>query len=1422
MGRSAEASLSQPNISNNNNIAKEVENQHPQSQDILEFTALGNQTMIMTDSAGHSLSKLIGTCPTAEINIAGFNVSCVLDTGAETSLITESFYRECLEGKTGIETLDSFINIVGANDLQIPIVGIVEVPLFVAGQKVCASLLVKRDSGLESTRRLQYPVLLGCNVLRKIHRLVSVASSKLDEGWEFAFNVLSMDSTPSRSTTPDTRPSDVNVVTRNSWEAVPPRSVKILECHLMGTVTQDQVLVMPIDLSKAPVCTSSEFSVIEGCQDVTKGKVKVAFCNDGRVPLHLPPHTCVAVASGVRLSEEVNTNIEGDVIKASIQEVAVVEGASVLTDRVDIRDIESSDSVDTSFMLMENWCSDENVASLHDSLPSPPPGVKLDGVPAEYVQPLVKILKDRERVFSNGPFDLGRCDVIPHEIHLKDSRPVNLPHRRVAPYMVQEVREHLQALMEKGIIRKSSSSYASPIVPVRKKDGSLRFCVDYRQLNQRTVRDAFPLPRIEESLEALGGANFFSSLDLAQGYFQITVHPQSIPLTAFRVPWGLFEFTRLPQGLINSPGTFQRVMEFVFGDMNLHNILLYLDDILVFAPTIGEHLDTLNEVFKRLEDAGLKLNGRKCHFLCNSITYLGHVVSKDGVSVDQGKVDRVRDWPTPTSREELASFLGLASYYRRFIPKFAVLAAPLHKLNKTVKSGSDPFCWSSEAQYSFLALKQALSEAPVLSYPCYGKDFVLEMDASFKGLGACLSQADDKGHLHPIAYASRGLRGSEKNYPDYSSFKLELLGLKWAVVDKFGGHLLGHHCLVLTDNNPLAHLGTAHLGATEQRWVAKLAPYDLEIKYRTGKSNRVADALSRNPLNEASVDMSQLVCEVTVSSPLPLEIREISGTITEPIIAPCGAPGVLPSYSSVQLAEMQQSDQLLGEIWNRRVSGWQLGHEELTTDLPGLQGWLREYDRLTTCNGVMYRQFDDPVLGNCKQLCVPEELQPLLLQLAHDKWGHQGINRTYALLRSRCYWPGMHGHVRKYVRQCAHCTVAKAPIPKTRPAMQHLLAFKPLELVAVDFLKLDRGKGGFEDVLTMTDGFSKWAQAVPCRDQTAVTVASKLRDCWFNVYGIPSRLHSDQGRNFEADLIKELCRMYGITKSRTTPYHAQGNGQTERFNKTLCNLIKSLETCQRRRWPELLPHLVFIYNTTPHRVTGLAPYTLMFGREPEIPLDHLLNNLDHDWSENYISTQAKFIDRAWKIVQDRIEKAVDADKRRYDLKAKAPVLKVGDHVFLQKTGFHHRHKLENHFIQDPFIVVDRKLEQGVYQIRPVMGGATKWVNRKMLIVDPRGNSEELSSPEVFPDFHLDPDNSDPSSDEESDPCFNFLYDPVMDAGDPLDQVDPMLEGLLDFSGDDEDDEDPNYVRRSDRVNKGQHTNPYNEPRSVLCRAITDC
>ena len=580
------------------------------------------------------------------------------------------------------------------------------------------------------------------------------------------------------------------------------------------------------------------------------------------------------------------------------------------------------------------------------------------------------------------------CNIIPHEIHVKDDIPVSLPHRRVAPHMVQEVKDHLQNLLDQGVFRRSFSSYGSPIVPVRKKDGSLRFCVDYRQLNLKTIHDAFPLASIQQSLEALGGARQFSSLDLAHGYFQVTVHPDSIPLTAFRVPWGLFEFLRLPQGLVNSPSTFQRVMKYVFGDLNMSQLFLYLDDILVFASSTEEHHERLGEVFHRLIQAGLKLNTKKCHLFRDELTYLGHIVSGQGVSVDPGKVNKVLQWPVPSTRGELASFLGLASYYRRFVPGFATVAAPLNALRSPKGVGESLGSnWTPEAESAFCALKKALTEAPVLAYPQYGKEFYLEVDASLQGLGACLGQHDSLGQLHPIAYASRGLRGSEKGYSNYSSFKMELLGLKWAVVDQFGDHIMGHHCVVLTDNNPLAHLNTAKLGATEQRWVAKLAPYDLEIKYRSGRSNKVADALSRSPLNRESIHSDLLVAEFTATLPVPVAVKEKNKVPDEiqPILH--SVSGVLPAYSKEQLSKLQQEDAAIGRLWNRKVQGWEEGHEEPNPGVGGveLQGWLREYHRIKFHKGLLFRQLDDPTLGVVQQLLVPEVLRDVLLESAHDK-----------------------------------------------------------------------------------------------------------------------------------------------------------------------------------------------------------------------------------------------------------------------------------------------------------------------------------------------------------------------------------------------------------------------------------------------------
>ena len=459
--------------------------------------------------------------------------------------------------------------------------------------------------------------------------------------------------------------------------------------------------------------------------------------------------------------------------------------------------------------------------------------------------------------------------------------------------------------------------------------------------------------------------------------------------------------------------------------------------------------------------------------------------------------------------------------------------------------------WSDEANQVFLSLKQALCGTPILRYPRFDRPFVVDVDASLKGLGACLSQEDGEGNLRPIAFASRGLRGAERNYTDYSSFKLELLALKWAVSEKFKAYTIGSHCIVYTDHNPLAHLKTANLGATEHRWVAQLASFDIEVRYRTGKSNRCADALSRCPAN-MSVDETATVLHLAMKcTAVPNEIRgteSLEVSLAELTVSEGGLPpAVLPSYSPEQLAKMQADDPVLGRLRERWSASWVPGQPVPNDDVPGLQSWVNEWPNLSERDGVLYRVPRDMVHGHTYQLLVPAVLRTVLLRAVHDQWGHQEVGRSYGLLKSRGYWPGMNRHVREHVRKCFQCTVTKAQTPVVRPPLRNLLAFKPLERLAIDFLKLDRGRGGYEDVLVMTDSFTKFAQAVPCHDQTAPTVAKVLRDHWFMRYGVPLQLHSDQGRNFESDLIRETCELYGVRKTRTSPYHPQGNGQTERL-----------------------------------------------------------------------------------------------------------------------------------------------------------------------------------------------------------------------------------------------------------------------------------
>ncbi len=395
--------------------------------------------------------------------------------------------------------------------------------------------------------------------------------------------------------------------------------------------------------------------------------------------------------------------------------------------------------------------------------------LELPGLSEKEASQVRALLHRYQSVFSAHEGDLGCTGLLAHDIPLMDDVPVRQRYRRIPPSEYEVVKAHINQLLEARVIRESCSPYASPIVLVKKKDGTLRMCVDYRQLNAKTRKDAFPLPRIEESLDALSGACWFSTMDLANGYNQVPVAEGDRPKTAFCTPFGLFEYNRMPFGLCNAPSTFQRLMQRLFGDQQCQSLLLYLDDIVVFSSSVAQHLMRLEVVLHRLEVEGLKARLGKCSFFQKEVKYLGHVISAEGVSTDPSKVEAVAQWRRPETVKDLRSFLGFASYYRRSVEGFAQLAAPLHRLvaefagSKSRKHTVERFgmAWSEQCQQSFDGLRGRLTSSPVLAYADFSRPFVLEVDASHRGLGAVLSQ-EQGGEVRPIAYASRSLRPTER------------------------------------------------------------------------------------------------------------------------------------------------------------------------------------------------------------------------------------------------------------------------------------------------------------------------------------------------------------------------------------------------------------------------------------------------------------------------------------------------------------------------------------------------------------------------------------------------------------------------------------------------------------------------------------
>ncbi|GFU59508.1 retrovirus-related Pol polyprotein from transposon 17.6 [Trichonephila clavipes] len=450
-----------------------------------------------------------------------------------------------------------------------------------------------------------------------------------------------------------------------------------------------------------------------------------------------------------------------------------------------------------------------------------------------------RLFQEFEDVFSRNSSNIGHTTVTQHRIDTADHPQIKQHPRRLPFAKQEEVGTLLREMQENDIIEPSSSPWASPIVLIRKKDGSTRFCVDYRKLNDVTKKDSYPLPRIDDTLDTLSGHKWFSTLDLKSGYWHVEIHPEDREKTAFTSGQGLWQFKVMPFGLCNAPATFERLMETVLKGLTFEACLIYLDDVIIGGRTFEEHLQNIRKVLSKLRDANLKLNPSKCKFFQKEVNYLGHIISAEGVRTDPEKVSAVKNWKRPENLRELRSFLGLCTYYRKFVKGFSNIARPLHKLTECKQK----FQWTKEYEDSFLQLKEALTSSPILIYPQPDKPFILDTDASNESVGAVLSQEID-GQERVVAYWSKCLSKPERNY---CVTRKELLAIVKAI-EHFHHYLYGQKFLLRTDHASLTWLmNFRNTEAQVARWIQRLNEYYFDIRHRKGSSHGNADALSRRP-----------------------------------------------------------------------------------------------------------------------------------------------------------------------------------------------------------------------------------------------------------------------------------------------------------------------------------------------------------------------------------------------------------------------------------------------------------------------------------------------------------------------------------------------------------------------------------------------
>ena len=805
-----------------------------------------------------------------------------------------------------------------------------------------------------------------------------------------------------------------------------------------------------------------------------------------------------------------------------------------------------------------------------------------------------------------------------------------LPKSRVYPLSLpklKELKKYLTENLDKGYISPSQASHASPILFALKKDGSLRFCVDYRRLNALTKKDRYPLPLIEETLARISGCKYLTKIDIIAAFNSLRMHPDSEALTTFITSMGAYMYKVMPFGLTNGPANWQHYINDVLFEYLNDFAQAYMDDILVYSKTLEEHTEHVRKVLLKLRKAGLYVDINKCEFHVQETTFLGVIVSTEGIKMDPRKIETILKWPKPLTLKQVQSFVGFCNFYRRFIKDFSRITKPLHQLaRKDVK-----FEWTEACQGAFDTMKRAITSAPVLRHFDREREAILETDSSDYVNAGVLSQYDDEGILHPVAFYSKNLAPAECNYEIYDKELLAIInGLETWKADLESTEI---PIKIFTDHKSLEYfMETKKLSRRQARWANTLTEYNFKIMYTSAKKNQKADALTR----------------MADSTPSSLE-DDREKYMHQTVLTP----------DRIELSPIERLEGLHSRVKESNFTDGDCS--QIRKDLDEGKG----PEGYTNDDGVLYRH---------GRIRVPSQMITEVIREIHDQpsSSHPGINRTIELLKRFYYFPQMRAMVERYIRNCYTCQRIKAPKDKKNGLLHPLpipdQRWKDLSMDLI--IGLPKSKG-YNAIFTICCRLSKHRLYIPCCDEEEGTSAASLAELVLKeVYrhrGLPTSIVSDRGSQFISALWTNLCKRLGVRADYSSAFHPETDGQTERANQDVETKLRAYCNEQQDNWADFISMAEFADNNQESSATGMTPFFFNYGYHPRM-------SFTPDDTE-YPTTRERLASRTAGSIVQRMQESLEYGKKNLEV-AQARMMEqanrhrkdvsheVGDHVFL--------------------------------------------------------------------------------------------------------------------------------------------------------------